>query len=366
MAYARRSKPCRVPDPVFDASQLVRTALIVVLIAGGFLVLQPFMTAILLAIVICVSTWPFYRQLWQKLGQRDGLAACVMTLVLLLALVLPIGYLANNLADSASALFQQLRPSLEHPQPYAPEWVRGLPLVGDALGSFWQRMASSHDEFIGWIAQYQEPAKEWALRAAKAVGQGLLQLVLVVVIAFFFYRDGAKLAGMLVTLASRLSIEIGVKLLELSSATVKAVMLGIFGTAVAQSVVAWAGFVIAGAPAPLLLATATFFLSMIPVGPPLVWGGVALWLFNQGNAFWGVFMLIYGALAISGVDNVVKPILISHSAKLPLLLIILGVLGGAIAFGLVGIFLGPVLLAVGLKLIQHWIELQQEKRVEAP
>lgn len=351
---------------MLNTYQLARIALVTFLVGGGLLVLQPFMTAILFAAVICVSTWTFYEQLWQRLGRRDALAAGVMTLLLVVALVVPMAYLAANLADSASALLEQLRPKLENPQPYAPQWLRHLPLVGDALGNFWQRMASSHDEFITWISQYQDPARELALRGARGVGAGLLQLLLVVVVAFFFYRDGTRLAENLGVIANKLGGDLGLKMLSLSAGTVKAVMLGIFGTAVAQAVVAWIGFVIVGAPAPLLLATATFFLSMIPIGPPLVWGGAALWLFNQGDIFWAVFMLVYGLVVISGVDNIVKPILISHSAKLPLLLIILGVLGGAIGFGVVGIFLGPTLLALGLKLLQHWIAAQHQKIVEAP
>jgi predicted PurR-regulated permease PerM len=351
---------------MINTSQLARIALVTFLIVGGFMVLEPFMTAILLAAVICVSTWSFYEALWNRLRRRDTLAAGVMTLLLVVALVVPVAYFAANVVDSASALFEHLRPRLENPQPYAPQWLRHLPLIGDALGNFWQRMASSHEEFIAWVSQYQDPARQLALKGGRAVGQSLLQLTLVVVVAFFFYRDGAKLAEVLLVIARKLGDELGVKLLALSCATVKAVMVGTFGTAVAQSIVAWLGFVIVGAPAPLLLATAVFFLSMIPIGPPIVWGGAAFWLFNQGDFFWGVFMLVYGTFAISGVDNIVKPILISHSAKLPLLLIILGVLGGAVAFGFVGIFLGPALLALGLKLTQHWVESRHEKIVEAP
>lgn len=351
---------------MIDTGQLARIALVTFLVAGGFLVLQPFMTAILFAAVICVSTWPFYHRLWLKLGSRDILAAFVMTLLLLVALIVPMAYLAANLADSASALFEHLRPTLEHPQPYAPEWLRNLPLIGEPISDFWQRMAASQDALLQWLSQYYEPARNLALRGAQLVGVGLLQLLLVVVVAFFFYRDGARLAESLTIIARKLGDDLGQKMLDLSCGTVKAVMLGIFGTAVAQAVVAWLGFLLAGAPAPLLLATATFFLSMIPVGPPLIWGGAALWLFNQGDYGWAIFMVIYGVVAISGVDNVVKPILISHSAKLPLLLIILGVLGGAIAFGLVGIFLGPTLLALGLKLLQHWIAAQFQEIGNAP
>jgi predicted PurR-regulated permease PerM len=141
-------------------------------------------------------------------------------------------------------------------------------------------------------------------------------------------------------------------------------MLGIFGTAVAQASVALFGFWLAGAPMPLLLALATFFLSVVPVGPPLVWGGAALWLFNHGEQGWAIFLGFYGLLAISSVDNVIKPILISHSSHLPLLMVVLGVLGGALAFGFIGIFLGPTLLAVGLTLISHWVALQNKRADE--
>lgn len=159
----------------------------------------------------------------------------------------------------------------------------------------------------------------------------------------------------------RLGGELGEDMLTLSCNTVKGVMLGIFGTALAQSTVALFGFWLAGAPMPLLLALATFFLSVIPVGPPLVWGGSALWLYNHGDHGWAIFLALYGLLAISTVDNVIKPLLISHSSHLPLLLVVLGVLGGAIAFGFIGIFLGPTLLAVGLTLIAHWVALQHKE-----
>ena len=156
----------------------------------------------------------------------------------------------------------------------------------------------------------------------------------------------------------RLGGSLGEELLTLSCSTVKGVMLGIFGTALAQAVVALFGFWLAGTPIPFLLALATFFLSVIPIGPPLVWGGAALWLYNHGDHGWAIFLALYGLLAISAVDNLIKPILISHSSRLPVLLVVLGVLGGAIAFGFIGIFLGPTLLAVGLTLITHWVALQ--------
>jgi predicted PurR-regulated permease PerM len=203
--------------------------------------------------------------------------------------------------------------------------------------------------------------RAFSLRAVQMVAGGFLQLLLVVFVAFFFYRDGVRLAKSLIAIVRRLGGELGEEMLNLSCNTVKGVMLGIFGTALAQSAVAYVGFLVAGAPVPLLLALATFFLSVIPVGPPLIWGGASLWLFNHGEHGWAIFLALYGLLGISTVDNVIKPILISHSSHLPLLLVVLGVLGGAIAFGFIGIFLGPTLLAVGLTLMTHWIARQNDK-----
>jgi predicted PurR-regulated permease PerM len=144
------------------------------------------------------------------------------------------------------------------------------------------------------------------------------------------------------------------KVAEIVSQTVRGVMYGLLGTALAQALVAALGFTIAGVPGVLLLSVATFVLSLVPVGPPLVWAGAALWLFNQGEPGWGGFMLVWGLVLISGVDNVVKPLLISRGSSLPFLLVLLGVLGGVLAFGFVGLFIGPTLLAVGYSLLRDW------------
>lgn len=347
--------------PMLNTSQLTRIALIVLLIVGCFLVLRPFMAAILFATVICVFTWPLYHRVWLLLGNRDTLAALTMTLLLLVALILPMAYLAANLADSATTLLDQLQAALQNLQPHAPEWMRSLPLIGDQVSESWERAALSHEELMKLLRQYYEPMRKFSLQAVQLVLGGFLQLLLVVFIAFFFYRDGVRLTAGFIAMVRKLGGELGEEMLNLSCKTVKGVMLGIFGTALAQSAVALVGFLVAGAPMPLLLALTTFFFSVIPVGPPLIWGGASLWLYNHGDHGWAIFLALYGLLVISTVDNVVKPILISHSSRLPLLLVVLGVLGGAIAFGFIGIFLGPTLLAVGLTLIAHWVAFQSKK-----
>ncbi|MEQ1767663.1 MAG: AI-2E family transporter [Methylotenera sp.] len=349
---------------MINTNQVTRIALIALLVIGCIYVLQPFMAAVLFAAIFCLFTWPIYHKLWSSFGQRDTLAAITMTLLLLVALILPMAYLAANVTDSAANLFDELAVVLQNLQPHAPDWMRNLPLVGEQISNAWERAAASHEELMKLLQQYYEPMRAFSLRAVQLIAGGFLQLLLVVFVAFFFYRDGTRLAKGLIAIVRRLGGELGEEMLHLSCNTVKGVMLGIFGTALAQSAVALLGFLIAGAPVPLLLALATFFLSVIPVGPPLVWGGATIWLYNHGNHGWAIFMAFYGLLAISSVDNVIKPILISHSSHLPLLLVVLGVLGGALAFGFIGIFLGPTLLAVGLTLITHWIATQNKKLLE--
>jgi len=346
---------------MINTNQIARIALIALLIVGCFFVLRPFMAAVLFAAVFCVFTWPLYQRVWILLGGRDTLAAITMTLFLSVAVILPMAYLATNLAESAAVLIDEAQVTLKNLQPKAPEWLTNLPLVGQQLAESWQRAVVSHEELMKLLSQYAEPVRKFMLEAVQMMMGGFLQLLLVAFIAFFFYRDGRRLARGVVLMVRRLGGELGEEMLSLSCNTVKGVMLGIFGTALAQSTVALFGFWLADAPMPLLLALATFFLSVIPVGPPLVWGGAALWLYNHGDHGWAIFLALYGLLAISTVDNVIKPILISHSSHLPLLLVVLGVLGGAVAFGFIGIFLGPTLLAVGLTLISHWVALQNRE-----
>jgi predicted PurR-regulated permease PerM len=349
---------------MINTNQVTRIALIALLVVGCIYVLRPFMAAVLFAAILCLFTWPVYHRLWLLLGRRDTWAAIIMTLLLLVALILPMAYLAMNLADSAAKLFDELGYTLRNLQPHAPDWMRSLPVIGNQISRAWEQTNANHEELMKLLQQLYEPMRAFGLRAVQMVAGGFLQLSLVVFVAFFFYRDGAKLVKNLIVVVRRLGGELGEEMLVLSCNTVKGVMLGIFGTALAQSLVAFLGFMVAGAPVPLLLALATFFLSVIPVGPPLIWGGASLWLYNHGEYGWAIFLALYGLLAISTVDNVIKPILISHSSNLPLLLIVLGVLGGAITFGFIGIFLGPTLLAVGLTLISHWVARQNEEAQE--
>ncbi len=335
-----------------------RIVLAALIILGTVWVLAPFLPALLFAAILCLTTWPMYAWLERRFHGRATLAALVSTLVLATAVLLPMSYLAATVADAVTQLIDLLRPWFEAGDYAPPTWLGTLPLVGEPLDAYWRKLAANHAELAQLGRQLFEPTRKFLTAAATLIGQGLLELTLVVLIAFFFYRDGHLLGSRLELFAQRIGGELGSRMLALARSTVMGVMIGIIGTALAQALVALIGFLIAGVPAALLLAAATFFLSMIPVGPPLIWGGAAWWLYSQNETGWAIFMLVWGLAVISSVDNFIKPLLISRTASLPILLVALGVFGGVLAFGFVGIFLGPVILALGVMLLESWITMK--------
>ncbi|HVY06590.1 MAG TPA: AI-2E family transporter [Burkholderiales bacterium] len=323
---------------------------------GCLMVLTPFVTALLLAVILTYSTWPLYARLRKAVGGRRSLAAALMMLAACVILVAPFVFVAFSLADSATELFEALRKSFENGPPELPSWITGLPFVGEYIANYWRTLTHDSGRLLQDLKGLVSPAKSILFTGGGIVFSGLLQLGLAVLVAFFLYRDGEAAAAKARRITSRIGGARGTHLLAVASSTVVSVVYGILGTALAQGVVAGIGFLIAGVPGASLLALATFFLSVVPVGPPLVWIPVAIWLFVQGSTGWAVFMGLWGVLVISMVDNVLKPVIISHGSNLPFMLVLLGVLGGAAAFGFVGIFLGPTLLAVGYRLVNEWVE----------
>lgn len=340
-----------------DSRTLAQIALVVLLIIGCIAVLLPFVGALLFALVVWLCTWEAYRDhILPRLGGKPILGAALMVLALMLVFLVPTIFLAGALVRSSDVLVNHVRPLLTQGLPAdPPAWFASVPLFGDMLDNFWHEIAGSREAFNALLGRGIGPVREFLLRAGGVAANGLLQLALVFFVAFFLYRDGQILANILYQSARKLGGDLGEHLVNKTRDTVFGVMLGIIGTAMAQATVAVIGFFIAGAPAPLLLAFATFFLSMVPVGPPLIWVGAAFWLYSEGQIGWAIFMALYGLLVISSIDNLVKPILIARGAGLSLLVIGLGVFGGVLVFGFIGIFLGPVLLALGQMLLLRWL-----------
>jgi predicted PurR-regulated permease PerM len=348
---------------MLERSQLEKYAQIagvVVLVVGCFYVVSPFVASVLFAAVVCATTWPLFLRLRRRVGERPVVAALLMTLLLALVVIVPVALLAIALTDNVAGLVEFARGLVQRGAPELPQWLSGLPLVGEWMDDYWHQIVESRAELRRLGERMIEPGRTVLLAVGSVLGQGLIQLTLAVLICFFLYRDGDSLMWAVRKTAVRLGGDLGDRIVQIVHNTVISVVFGIIGTALAQAGVALVGFLIAGVPAALVLAIATFFLSMIPAGPPLIWIGATIWLVSDGQLAWAVFMAIWGMIAISGIDNVVRPILISRGADLPFLLVFIGVLGGILAFGFIGIFIGPTLLALAFALLQHWITSEAE------
>jgi predicted PurR-regulated permease PerM len=331
--------------------QLVAGAAVVI---GCLMVLRPFLAALLSAAILCFSSWPAYLLIERRLGGRRTLAALAMTLLVILVLVLPLALIAGTYLDEVPYLTERLRELIAQGLPPPPDWVASIPLAGEWLDSGWREMAGSKAKLADALKRIAPPARAVLVQTGIIVGEGALQFALIAFIGFFFYRDGAALARAVRNAFDRVAGTSAGRLLEIVGGTINSVMYGIVGTGLAQGVAAVVGLLIAGVPGALMLGFITAFLSILPAGPPLVWIGATIWLFLQDRLGWAVFMALWGFFVVSGIDNVVKPLLISRGASLPFALVLLGVLGGILAFGFVGVFLGPTLLAVGFRLVRRW------------
>jgi predicted PurR-regulated permease PerM len=331
-----------------------RIAIVVLLTLGCLYVLRPFLPAILFAAAVAISSWPLYLRLLTRMRGQRTIAALTMTLTLTLLFIIPLSMVAWNLADDVARGFSELRFMIEQRELVTPTWIREIPLVGASLETYLQNLIASREQMLALAQRMLEPARHWLVAGGIMLGTGVVQMSLAAFVSFFLYRDGNALLAVIAVTMRKVMGE-GAESIQLTvSQTVRGVMYGLLGTALAQALVAAIGFFIAGVPAVPLLSVLVFLTSLIPLGPPLVWGGAALWLFAHNETGWSIFMVIWGTVLISGVDNVVRPMLISRGSSLPFLLTLLGVLGGVIAFGFVGMFIGPTLLAVGYSLMSEW------------
>jgi predicted PurR-regulated permease PerM len=334
--------------------QIVVIALLVVVAVGCLTVLRPFLSALLWALILSFSTWPLYAWLVRRLNGRRSLAAFIMTLLVAAIFILPLAAAGAGLADSVAKVGSMVAVLLRQGPPGPPAWVAELPIIGPDVTERWielERLGA------GWTAELQ-PYLDTALNALLSLGvrmgEAIIQVSLGVLAAFFFFRDGAEGTRRLSAAVERLGGLRAQRLLTVAASTVRSVVYGVIGTALAQASLQGLGLWLAGVPAAFFLGFLTFFLGFVPVGPPLVWLPAAVWLLYNGAIGWGMFLIGWGFFVVSGVDNVLRPYLISRGSRLPLILMFFGVLGGLMAFGFLGVFLGPTLLAIGYVLFQEW------------
>lgn len=336
------------------AERILMGVLIGAIAVGCGVVLYPFLSALLWAAILVFATWPVTQWLERNLRLNKVVIAFTMVLLTAVVLVLPLVLAAPGGAADLKALRISLEAWLAG-VPAAPSWLGGLPVVGNLLATTWDAWANDLSEMTAFFRPYLGFAAERSLSLALGVAGGFAQLAVALFAAFFFWLSGSAMAETLQIMARRVAGRYAEQLIEATANTVRGAVYGILGTAILQGFLTAFGLELAGVPRPVLLGTVAAFLAVLPVGAPLVWIPAGLWLLSNAHTAGGVFLLIYGVVVVSGADHLVRPYFISRGAKLPFLLTVLGVLGGVLAFGVLGIFLGPVLLGVGYTLMMAFL-----------
>jgi predicted PurR-regulated permease PerM len=321
---------------------------------GCLVVLSPFFSAILWAGILTFTTWPLYEWLRLRLGTgRSGTAALMVTIVAVVV-VLPLGLAAPSGADDAKELQVMLQRAVQAGLPHAPRWLDAVPVVGPTIADLWNTWAADLTAMVAFFKPYFGIIASFGFSLLLGLANGVLLFIVALIVAFFFYASGDRLALVLNALLGRIAGARAPRLIAVTGATIRGVVYGILGTAVMQGILTTFGLWAAGVPRPLLLGVIAGALSVLPVGAPVVWVPAAAWLLAEGHTWRGLFLFGYGLIAVSGADSVIRPYFISRGARLPFLLTLLGVLGGAIAFGLLGVFVGPALLGVAFTLVKEW------------
>jgi predicted PurR-regulated permease PerM len=354
------SRPTPALPPVEEPRTDLPRATLGVLCIGGlilaaFWVLKPFIGAAIWAAMIVVATWPLLMRVQERLWNRRAAAVAVMSLALLVLFVLPVMLIVITLVQNATEISAAARQLSQLRMPTAPDWLAALPLVGERIRVFWETtVAAGTSELWPQVQPYATRVAGWLLKQVGSVGLLLAQGLLIVAIAAVMYAQGEIAASGLVRFGRRLAGAHGEDTVVLVGQAIRGVALGVGVTAVVQSTLGGIGLAVAGVPYAGLLSGVMLVLCLAQVGPVLVMVPAVVWLFAAGDNGWGIFLAVV-TLIVSTLDNFLRPMLIRMGADLPLLLIFVGVIGGLLAFGLVGIFVGPVVLAVVYTLLKAWV-----------
>jgi predicted PurR-regulated permease PerM len=325
------------------------------LILGSLWILRPFLGATIWATMIVVASWPALLWLQGRLWGKRWLAVTLMTSVLLLVFVVPLSLAIVTIVVESDRIGGWFRALSGAQLPPPPDLIRELPLIGPKVVEAWeQAILTGTEGLLARLAPYADDIVKWFVAEVGSVGFLVVQFLVTVVLATLMYAQGETAANTVRRFGLRLAGERGDNAVVLAGQAIRAVALGVGVTAIAQSMLGGVGLAIAGVPFASLLTAVMFMLCIAQLGPMLVLVPAVVWLYWGGSIGWGTFLLLV-TLVAGTMDNVLRPLLIRRGADLPLLLILAGVIGGLIAFGLVGIFVGPVLLAVAYKLLGDWI-----------
>jgi predicted PurR-regulated permease PerM len=332
----------------------ILVAIVVGLSIGVLMIVKPFTTAILFGATLATAAWPV-RQALVRHGLRRGSAAALLLLLSLVLVVLPMLVVAPHLADQLSRGIQRIQ-SYFAAIPEQPAWIKGTPLVGRRLAAAWDRVVQVQGNLRALAEPYTANLELVMIAAARGLADSLVQVVLSLAVATMFWTNGDGLVAMLHDALRRLGGPIAERALDVAAGAIRGVAYGVVGTAAIQAVLLTLGLAVAGVPGAAMLGFVGLLLAISQIGGPLlvlIWGAAAWWLFGQDYPAWGAFMIVWGVL-VSTADNFIKPWLIGFGMEMPMSLTILGVFGGFIAFGFLGLFIGPTLIAIMFTLLQAW------------
>ena len=342
-----------------NSSDLTRTTLAVlfigILIAACFWVMHPFLSSLLWAAMIVIATWPYFLKLQTRLWGKRWLAVLVMTVLLLLVLIVPICFAVLIILERSDEIVGWFKSLSTVKIPPPPGWLEKIPVVGGSAVERWQRLAAvSPEELSKLLAPYASKLVNWFVGQAGNFSLLVLHFLLSVAIAAVLYVHGEKTASGIRKFARRLAGQSGDEVAVLSAKAIRGVALGIVVTAFVQSLCGGIGLFVAGVPAAALLTAVMLILCIAQIGPGLVLIPAAIWLFYSGHNLAGSLFAVW-AVFVCLINNFLQPVLIRKGVDLPMLLIITGVIGGLISFGIIGLFIGPVILAVTFTLLRAWI-----------
>ena len=348
-----------------DSSRdLTRTTLavlfVVALTVSTIWIVRPFLTPFIWAVTIVIATWPILLRLQAWFWGRRGLATAAMVVVLLLVLVIPLGFSAAALVRNMDAILAWLNSLKDMALPPLPPWMSGIPFVGAKLSAAWERVAS--EGLAAQVLPYAGRIMAQFAAAAGGVGLMIVQFLLTVLISAVLYAHGEAAGKGVMSFANRLAGPSGEKAALLAANSVRGVAIGVVVTAIVQTLITGLGLVMASVPAAPLLAAAIFVLCLAQLGPVPVMLPVIIWAAYTRSS-WVAGVLLVVTLIAAAADNVLRPLLIRKGADLPLPLILVGVVGGLLGMGIMGIFAGPVILAVSYVLVQEWVSGNPEARV---
>jgi len=344
----------------FDLARLILAILAIVgLLLLSVWIISPFFTVIIWSLMIVVSCWPLMLRLERLLHGRRFLAVTAMTLLILAVFIAPVVLAVQTIVEHMDTIVAMARRVADFEMPPAPTWLAQTPVVGEAAAAAWERLrAAGIEALVQELAPYADEGARFVVGRLGTLGLLVVHILLTVVVVAVMFAQGEDGAHRLMLLARRVGGARGVEAVELATAAIRAVALGVVVTALLQALTAGIGLYLAGVPFAGLLTALALILCIAQIGAAPVLIPAAIWLFVADATGWGAFLLAWTVLVVT-MDNFIRPILIRQGADLPLLLVFAGVIGGLLSMGLVGLFVGPVVLAVSWRLFEAWVGVNQ-------